>query len=1193
MAEKTVQIQQIKNQKGDNIAPMTVEKAVFDENGQRLSDKLAGIDLKNIKDTQDAAVDLINKTKEEAVEEVQAQFPELKQNIGLDKYKNFIGGEKYKEGDIFRYEFDGKLYICLKPISDDWDYSWISKGYVKEYSLKEDLENQISEAQEDLETELNKEVTERKSMIDTLDEVSGFCFGLVDKNGSLLLGVKEDGSCYQPKGMPEETKKAFEVVKQAIDTINTKVNITEVRIEEFDHNKYIYAIVDSNRNVLWAIDKNGNCVQQKGIPEESQENFKKIYKNLEKLNSQLVELEHGTYLYSVVDANGVLLWGIDKEGNCYQPKGMPEETKKALAIINEKVNIKDVKIVEYLDDNYVYSIIDQNQNVLWAIKKDGTCYQQKGIPDEVALQLNRLNSYIQESNNSDYVLSFVDSEQNFLFGVDKKGHFKIGSNFAQLLNTQFEEIETNENQDTLYHIVDKEGKVLFNITKDGKLVGQKGIILDGFKSGITYEENKDWLFAITDINNNLLAGIDKNTGFYCKGIQGIFKAEEINNQDYIYALCDENNSLLLGIKKDGTICPTKFKINELQTIEEKEFLYVITDNQGYIVFGIRSNGKVYAPKGITEEAKNKIDILTQQILSLQDKIDNKEEKEINNIAIKKVMYDGNQGRAFIGNATLQEPGLTDYCIIMMYGQSLSNGSENPAGFNDPVVENCYMLGNNVWSTSGDTLNSLKVGGTVREDGVATGTRQDTIVSTVNSFVTLYHKERPWDKNTKFIACSMGVGGRTVAQLSGNKYADGNTTTLRYPNCNEKWLETNVKTYFQSVKAIADKEGKTISLSAVFWKQGESDYGTGYIGKSYDEWKAIQDAKETADSNAMQGSFDAYYKGLTILKEDIFALAKNIFGEDQKNSPVFMPYSVCGTYINNAYMTINSATMRMAEEQDNVIQVAPTYVTPDYNGGHLSMNGYRWYGEYCGKALYYLFLQHLHWTPMQPYNYEVKDNQVFIYINPIVPPLRFDQYTVGNTYKDYGFIVRQGSVAELDANKSASQLNVKITNISIVGGNCIVLTCGEIESFTKSVEVIYAGQGASGYSGHNQGAGNLRDSDTWQSLYSYRDDSADHGSRNSNWTGSTLATEEEKQTLQYWDENYASATGYSKDDKVLFDFIEYNGPVVLTSAIDNNKNLPANPVNYHACDVKGNMIIGKKYPMQNWCLNFYKRIILGE
>ena len=632
------------------------------------------------------------------------------------------------------------------------------------------------------------------------------------------------------------------------------------------------------------------------------------------------------------------------------------------------------------------------------------------------------------------------------------------------------------------------------------------------------------------------------------------------------------------------------------------------------------------------------------------------------------MLNGNAGRGYLGNVALQEPGMTDYCIIMMYGQSLSTGFENPAGFNDPVVDGCLMLGDNVWTTTGSVLKELKVGGTVRADGVATGTRQDTIVSTVNAFASLYKKERPWDKNTKFIACSLGVSGRTVAQLSGNMYSDKKNTTRRYPMCNEQQLEDRVRPFFESVKAIADAEGKTVSLSAVFWKQGEADYGIDYIGKTYEEWRDIVVNQETTSSNDMQGSKDAYKKGLTILKEDIFALAKEIFGDAQQNSPVFMPYSVCGTYINNAYQTINDATYEIANEQDDVVQVGPTYVTPDYEGGHLTMNGYRWFGEYCAKALYYVFLKHMDFRPLQPYGFDVKDNKVYIYINPIVPPLRIDTYTIDNMYKNRGFSVRMGTVSQLDANKTMTSggLLQTITDVSIIE-NCIVLTCGNIEKFEGAIEVSYAGQGESGYGGHNQGAGNVRDSDTWVAKYNYRNDMADHGLRrtfnvwesvrvatesdltdyepwdsaatynygdmclitnttnnvtylvksmkdaNKNlspfssgttwrtynlWSGSTKATEEELNTLQYWDAAFASSTGYDYGDKVLFDIIEVDGPVVLTNTYGDakgtvkNKNIPFRRVNYHTTDVKGNMIIDKPYPMQNWLLNFYKRIIIG-
>ncbi len=765
------------------------------------------------------------------------------------------------------------------------------------------------------------------------------------------------------------------------------------------------------------------------------------------------------------------------------------------------------------------------------------------------------------------------------------------------------------NDEFVYGIVDKYGTLLWGIRSDGSCYQPKGIPEEVKKrfdelAGLQIMENEHFLFAITDKQNNVLFGITKTGATYVNSINGIVVVEECDDENFIYSVTDSKNNLLFGIKHDGTFCMSKFelpndlkkKLSCLQELNDKEFIHVMTDSTGKILFGIRFDGSIYIPKGTPEDVKKAIAQFTKRVDNVEERTSQVEERikdytENNNKSISKVMYNGNQGRAYLGNVTLQEPGKTDYCILMMYGQSLSNGSENPAGFDDPVVEGCYMLGNNVWSTSGDTLNPLKVGGTVREDGVATGTRQDTIVSTVNSFVTLYHKERPWDKNTKFIACSLGVGGRTVAQLSGCKYREGDQVTKRYPTCNEYNLDIRVKPFFEAVKAIADKEGKTISLSAVFWKQGESDYGTGHIGKTYDQWKTVVDGNSGKTSCSMSGCRDAYYKGLTILKEDIFALAKQIFGEDQAARPVFMPYSVCGTYINNAYMTINDATSQMADDQDDVIQVGPTYVTPDYNGGHLSMNGYRWFGEYCAKALYHVYLKGINWRPMQPYNFEVSGNKIYIYINPIVPPLRFDKYTLDNAYKDNGFIVRNGSVAELDSNKSASQLNVKITDISIIE-NCVVLTCGEVESFTGAVEVIYAGQGASGYSGHNQGAGNLRDSDTWIPLYSYRQDSADHGSKNANWSSPITATDEDLSTLQYWDANYASQTKYSKGDKVLYNIIENVKPVVLESLEDNNASRPYNPVNYHPQDVKGAVIVGKKYPMQNWCLNFYKRIVLG-
>lgn len=187
---------------------------------------------------------------------------------------------------------------------------------------------------------------------------------------------------------------------------------------------------------------------------------------------------------------------------------------------------------------------------------------------------------------------------------------------------------------------------------------------------------------------------------------------------------------------------------------------------------------------------------------------------------------------------------------------------------------------------------------------------------------------------------------------------------------------------------------------------------------------------------------------------------------------------------------------------------------------------------------------------------MKDNKIYMYFNPMVPPLRFDHYTQAPLYKNEGFRVKMGTVAELDAEKSGSSKDITITNIAIIE-NCVVLTCDR--TLAGCIEITYAGQTRSG-------AGNLRDSDTFQSLYSYRSDLGDHGSRLSYtqdgatkyyWNGSTPATDAELQTLQYWDANFASQTGYSNGDKVLFNVIEQERPIVLTSTRDANK---ANPFN---------------------------------
>lgn len=584
----------------------------------------------------------------------------------------------------------------------------------------------------------------------------------------------------------------------------------------------------------------------------------------------------------------------------------------------------------------------------------------------------------------------------------------------------------------------------------------------------------------------------------------------------------------------------------------------------------------------------------------------------------------------------QEIGSTDYAVIMMYGQSLSVGQESPASFKDDDVEGCYMLEGGVQSTSGSKLVPLGTGAE-QSEGI-TSQSQDPVVSATKAFVNLYRKAHPEDKNTKFIAISMGVGGKSLLL-----FADES----RYSWASTSYMETRVIPCLTALKAIADAEGKTISLCSLIWCQGETDYNVSYVGKTYADWYA-------ATPQNFGGSFDAYKQGLHDLYDDIYANAQEIFGAaNQVAPPPFFAYALGGKWIGNAFLTINHATYELADELDTMWIVAPNYPVPDYGGGHLAMNGYRWYGEYIAKAMYYALIKKVDWKPLQPTSVEIVNGNVEVNFDR---PVTFDTYT-NDECPDYGFVLRQGTAAQLNAAKAASstEYNVSISSVTLSQDGKKITIVPSTALTADCVEVIYAGAGGTYTSEHFQGSGNVRDYDKWRSLNNYRSDTYDHGNqtnspywdiepldtgtyddwdssttysygdvvkyngekctslRNSNknlaprksggavnvgvaWapigTGNSPSAYDPEAPIL--DETVLSGDGYAFEDEVSVPNIaSVFGYTTMKSLLggddDGNKVVPFTPIDYRPEDADGNSIVGSKYPMQNWCINFYKRI----
>lgn len=632
--------------------------------------------------------------------------------------------------------------------------------------------------------------------------------------------------------------------------------------------------------------------------------------------------------------------------------------------------------------------------------------------------------------------------------------------------------------------------------------------------------------------------------------------------------------------------------------------------------------KVYISRNV-KVADNSIEDLSERIEDAEESVANVD---------RFAQYDNNAGEG----VDYQEFGATDYAIIMMYGQSLSIGQENPAGYDDPDVENCYMLEGGVHSIGGSKLIPLGTGMPISE-GI-NSQRQDPVISTAKAFVNLYHKAHPEDTHTKFIAISLGVGGRSLVT-----FADSS----RYPWITTSYMEDRVKPCLTALKAIATSEGKTISIGALIWCQGETDYSSTYIGKSYAEWYALH-------ASNFGGSLDAYKQGLKDLRNDITTVARTIFGADnQQLEPPFFAYALGGGWIGNSFLTINHAIYDLANEIPNMWIIAPNYPVPDYNGGHLAMNGYRWYGEYIAKAMYYTLIKRTPWSPLKPTSVELSGGKVVVHFDRAIT---IDTYT-NDECPDYGFVVRQGTITQLNSARSgASEYNMTISSV-VVGadGKSIEITTEEPLT-SEAVEVIYAGTSGTTYANrHVKGSGNVRDNDNWRALYTFRSDNGDHGNlATGNYWTNEVASAEDIATYSVWD----SATSYSYGDIVIYTFqstaykctslrqenknnppitsdgyagygtawerVNYDANVsdideqmlagngyaygakvnvpnigmaigmstmqsLIGSTTGGNKVYPYTKVDYSPVDSQGNSIVGKKYPMQNWCINFYKRI----
>ena len=206
-------------------------------------------------------------------------------------------------------------------------------------------------------------------------------------------------------------------------------SILELRGAHVLSEEWLYGIVDASGNLLWGIRRNGECYQPKGIPEEVRKRFEEL------AGWQITESEE--WLFGIVDASGNLLFGLDRKGHAMLTNGL-------------SIDGKDGGWHLLQDENYLYAIEDAAGNLLFGIDRSGRVIYNKGMSDEVRLRLDELSGY-QITESETYIFAITDGLDRVLFGIRNDGTVYIGRGVIEVLT--WEDYQTRpQGDDTLYII---------------------------------------------------------------------------------------------------------------------------------------------------------------------------------------------------------------------------------------------------------------------------------------------------------------------------------------------------------------------------------------------------------------------------------------------------------------------------------------------------------------------------------------------------------------------------------------------------------------------------------------------------------------------------------------------------------------------------------------------------------------------
>ena len=262
-----------------------------------------------------------------------------------------------------------------------------------------------------------------------------------------------------------------------VTLITSKFNTVSVLLNELgtysNSTEYLRAYTDKDGKFLWGITIEGDIEWSKGVPTPIQERLsalsKSIHgntlsiddlnKNVKEINNIFFEDGSTEYLYVILDDNDNILFGISADGSVGWFKGVPqpiaEKINNLLKILDSLQYLKDYFHVEESDD-FIKVILDEKDRVLFGIKRDGTPY----YPN---------NEMYEVGTDTEYLAVWTDAEDRVLFGIKRDGTIYPEST-SDKLSSEVKELESTVSR------IDEEVKELESTTSIvGSLYGTENV----------------------------------------------------------------------------------------------------------------------------------------------------------------------------------------------------------------------------------------------------------------------------------------------------------------------------------------------------------------------------------------------------------------------------------------------------------------------------------------------------------------------------------------------------------------------------------------------------------------------------------------------------------------------------------------------------------------------------------------------